>query len=332
MEKFKELESLVGNTPLLEITLRYKGKNRKIYAKAEYYNYTGSIKDRIALHILKEAYKSGTINRDSVIAEATSGNTGLAFCGIGRFLGHEVKIFMPEWMSEERKILVKNFGAELRLVTEEEGGFEGSIKLADEEAGEKGNYFLPHQFSNERNPEAHYFSTAPELEKQMLKFGKTPDFFVAGVGTGGTIMGINRYFKERNKNFKSFPVEPSTSAVLSGSKDLKMHKILGIGDGTIPEIVRTNELATPITVNEDDAIIVSQMIAKAFGLGIGISSGANILGVIKAQNIVGDGSAFTTVFADDNKKYLTTDYSKELEIKDDYLCKDIEFLDLRAVR
>lgn len=323
---------MVGNTPLLEITLKYRKKVRKIYAKAEYYNYTGSIKDRIALHILKKAYERGTIGQDSVIVEATSGNTGLAFCGIGRFLGHRVKIFMPEWMSEERKILVRNFGAELRLVSEEEGGFEGSVKLAEEEAEERNNYFLPRQFSNEQNPEAHYLNTAPELERQMSKFGATPSRFVAGVGTGGTIMGINKYFKKKDKNFKSFPVEPSSSAILSGSKDLKMHKILGIGDGTIPEIVKVGELDAPITVEEDDAIIVSQMMAKTFGLGVGISSGANAIGVIKAQEAAGGDGSFATVFADDNKKYLTTDYSRELKIRDDYLCKDIEFLDLRAVR
>ncbi|MDR1494620.1 MAG: cysteine synthase family protein [Rickettsiales bacterium] len=332
MDKFKELEPLVGNTPLMEITLKYKGDVRKIYGKAEYYNYTGSIKDRIAFYILKRAYELGTINGDSIIVEATSGNTGIAFCAIGRFLGHRVKIFMPEWMSEERKILMRNFGAELRLVTEKEGGFVGSIELADEEAKKNGSYFLPHQFSNEHNSEAHYSSTAPELEKQLSKFGRTLDFFAAGVGTGGTIMGINSYFMRKNRDFKSFPIEPSTSAILSGSRDLKNHKILGIGDGAIPEIVRVGELSTPMVVEEDDAIIVSQMMAKVFGLGVGISSGANVLGVLKAQDRTGGKGVFATVFADDNKKYLTTDYSRELEIKDNYLCGDIEFLDMKAIR
>jgi cysteine synthase A len=332
VEVFRELKFLIGNTPLLRVTLKYKGKLKKIYAKAEYYNYTGSIKDRIALYILEKSYREGLIKKGDTIVEATSGNTGIAFCGVGKFLGHEVKIFMPEWMSEERKRLMLGYGAKLRLVTKEEGGFGGSVQLVEEEAKNNNNCFLPHQFSNEYNTEAHYFSTAVELERQILKFEDNLDFFVAGVGTGGTIMGVNKYFKEKNKYFKSFPVEPSTSAALSGSKDLMEHKISGIGDSFVPEIVRLDELALPITVDDDDAIIVSQMLAKTFGLGVGISSGANLLGVLKAQDTIGSEGIFATVFTDDNKKYLTTDYSKELPVKDDYLCKDIEFLDLRAIK
>lgn len=329
LDKFKQLDNLVGNTPLLEITLKYKGELRKVYAKAEYYSYTGSIKDRIAYYILKKAYETNSIKESDIIAEATSGNTGIAFSGIGRFLGHRVKIFMPEWMSEERKKLILSFGAELRLVTKEEGGFEGSARLADEEA-KKGGYFLPHQFSNKYNTEAHYVGTAKELDRQIGKFSDRIDGFVAGTGTGGTLMGVSRYFKEKNKNFKSFPLEPENSAIMSGSKSLYEHKIQGIGDGFIPEIVKMNELDNVIVVNEDDSIIASQMIAKAFGLGVGISSGANLLGVLKAQEIIGKDKIIATVFADDNKKYLSTDYSKNIPIKENFMCKDIEFIDIKA--
>ena len=331
LDKFKQLESLIGNTPLLEITLKYKNEIRKVYAKAEYYNYTGSIKDRIAYYILKKAYETNSIKESDSIAEATSGNTGIAFSGVGRFLGHRVKIFMPEWMSEERKKLILSFGAELRLTTKEEGGFEGSARLADEEA-KKGGYFLPHQFSNDYNTEAHYNGTAKEIDKQILKFTDKIDGFVAGVGTGGTLMGVSNYFKEKDSNFKSFPLEPTNSAIMSGMKNLEEHKIQGIGDGFIPDIVKLNRLDDIITVDQDDSIIVSQMLAKTFGLGVGISSGANLLGVLKAQDTIGKNKVIATVFADDNKKYLSTDYSKKIDMKDNFMSKDIEFLDIKAVR
>lgn len=331
IEKFKDLESLVGNTPLLEITLKYKKEIRKVYAKAEYYNYTGSIKDRIAYYILKKAYENNIIKEGDKILEATSGNTGIAFSGIGRFLGHQVKIFMPEWMSEERKKLILSFGAELKLVSQEEGGFYGSTQLANEEA-KQGNCFLPQQFSNKYNTEAHYTSTAQEIDKQIKFFTNHIDGIVAGVGTGGTIMGISNYFKEKYNNFKSFPLEPENSASMSGSKNIQEHKIQGIGDGFIPDIVDLKKLDNIITVNEDDSIIMSQMLAKTFGLGVGISSGANLLGVLKAQDIIGKDKVIATVFSDDNKKYLSTDYSSKIEPKDNYLTNDIELLDIKATR
>jgi cysteine synthase A len=331
VNKFESLQSLVGNTPLLEITLKYKGEIRKVYAKAEYYSFSGSIKDRIAYYILKKAYQNGDIKPTDIIAEATSGNTGIAFSAIGKYLGHKVKIFMPEWMSDERKKLIRGFGAELRLVTAEEGGFEGSARLADEEA-KRGGYFLPHQFINKYNVEAHYTGTAPEIERQIKTFASKVDAVAAGTGTGGTIMGICRYFKEKDKSFKAFPLEPESSAIMSGSKDLKEHKIQGIGDGFIPDIVKMNELDQPITIDEDDAIRTSQLLAKKFGLGVGISSGCNLLGVLKAQNIIGKDKVIVTTFTDDNKKYLSTDLANEIKIKDNFLSKNIEFIDIKATK
>ena len=333
MDKFKSLESLIGNTPLLEITLRYKKEIRRIYSKAEYYNYTGSIKDRVAYYILKKGYENNLITQDTVIAESTSGNTGISFCGVGKFLGHRVKIFMPEWMSEERKKLILSYGGELRLVTEEEGGFRGSRRLADEE-GKKYNYFLPHQSSNICNTEAHYVLTAPEIDKQIKKYTDRIDGFVGGVGTGGTVMGVNNYFKQKNKNFKSFPLNPKKSPIDGSQEELQGHKIQGIGidDGFVPDILKLDELEKIISVNEDDSIIMSQMLAKTFGLGVGMSSGTNLLGALKAQDIIGSDKVIATVFADDNKKYLTTDYSKTIEIKDNFMCKDIELLDIKAIR
>jgi cysteine synthase A len=331
VKNFKNLEALVGHTPLLEITLKYRGEIRKVYAKAEYYNYTGSIKDRIAYYILGKAYEFNFIKASDIIAEATNGNTGISFAGIGRLLGHRVRIFMPEWMSEERKKIIKSYGADLRLVTKEEGGFEESTRLVEDKA-RQGGFFLPHQFSNVDNSAAHYHGTAKEIFAQIGKFADHVDGTAIGVGTGGTIMGLNDFFREKFSNFKSFPLEPDNAAIMSGFRDLKEHKIQGIGDGFIPELVKLEQLERPILVNEDDSIVVAQMLAKIFGIGVGISSGANFLGTLKAQDLIGKDKVIVTVFADDNKKYLSTDYSREIEIGDNFIAKDIELLDLRATR
>lgn len=180
---------------------------RRIYAKAEYYNYSGSIKDRVALHVLKKAYETGQIKPGDTIAEATSGNTGIAFSAIGKCLGHHVVIFMPDWMTAERISLMQSFGADVHLVSREEGGFLGSIEMC-EKLGKRGDVFLPRQFSNEDNTETHYLYTGAEIEEQLAEFGKTADGVVAGVGTGGTVMGIGKRLREKNSSVKIFPLEP----------------------------------------------------------------------------------------------------------------------------
>ena len=187
-KRFEKIKNLIGNTPLLQINLRYKGEQRKIFAKAEYFNLTGSIKDRVAYYIMKKGYESGTIKPGDTIVEATSGNTGIAFSAIGRNLGHNVKIFMPDWMSNERINMMRAFGAEVILVSKEQGGFLGSISMA-EELGRQDGVFLPEQFSNEDNCMAHFELTGEEISKQLSTLGLTADAFVAGVGTGGTVMG-----------------------------------------------------------------------------------------------------------------------------------------------
>src|SRR5512137_3055508 len=187
----KGLTSLIGNTPLLEIEFLNKGRLSKIYAKAENLNMTGSIKDRMALHIIRRAYERGALEPGTPIFEATSGNTGIAFCAIGRALGHPVTIFMPDWMSRERIELIRSLGATIRLVSHEEGGFLGSIRLSEEAARATGG-FLPRQFSNEDNVAAHESTTGPEIYWQLRFRGLHPDAFVAGVGTGGTVMGVGR--------------------------------------------------------------------------------------------------------------------------------------------
>ncbi len=197
-EKFAYLSCMIGSTPLLEINFLFKGEERVLYVKAEHYNLTGSIKDRMALHILRRAYESGSIVPGARIIEATSGNTGIAFSAIGRALGHPVTIFMPDWLSLERINLIKSFGAEIELVSKEQGGFLGSIEMAEELARTLEHSFLPRQFSNTHNVEAHTLTTGPEIWQQLRNQEKIPDSFVAGVGTGGTIMGIGHYLKQQS--------------------------------------------------------------------------------------------------------------------------------------
>jgi len=208
---FATMSSMIGNTPLLAINYNWKGRKRVIYAKAEYLNITGSIKDRMALHVLDQAYEKGTIKPGDRIAEATSGNTGIAFSAIGRAFGHPVTIFMPDWMSSERINLIKSFGADIVLVSKDEGGFLGSIALAEKMATENERVFLPRQFENEDNPNAHYHTTGPEIWWQLKLRNLVPDAFIAGVGTGGTVMGTGKFLKEMNPDIKIHPLEPSNS-------------------------------------------------------------------------------------------------------------------------
>lgn len=331
-KKFEQISAMVNKTPLLEIRFNYKGQERIVYAKAEYYNLTGSIKDRVAYHIMKKSYENDEIKPDDIIVEATSGNTGISFCAMGSYLGHKVKIFMPNWMSSERINLIKSYGAEIVLVSKEEGGFLGSIAMANDEV-EKNGAFCPYQFSNPYNTETHYLTTGEEIVNQLKKLGKTPDGVVAGVGTGGTIMGLIRRLKEENSNCMGFPMEPENSPTMSTGYKVGCHRIQGISDEFIPEIVKFDELNDIIAVDDGDAIIVAQMLSRKLGIGVGISSGANFIAAIKAQDIMGSkDKVVVTVFADDSKKYLTTDYSKELPVSDNFYSKDIEFLEVIAHR
>ena len=329
--KIEKIASLINNTPLLEISLKFKGEFRRVYAKAEYFNLTGSVKDRIAYHILKNSYEAGSIKEGTIIAEASSGNTGISFSAIGAFLGNPVYIFMPDWMCEERIKLLEGFGAKIKLVSKEEGGFKGSINLA-EKMGIENNAFLPRQFSNPLNIDAHYKTTGQEILLQLQKLNKKPDGVVAGVGTGGTIMGLKKALKEIYPQCKAFPLDPSSSPTLaSGGKITGPHRIAGIGDEFIPKIVNLKELDDIIMVDDGDAINMSKKLSRELGIGVGISSGANFLGALKAQDILKNKDAVVvTVFADDNKKYLSTDLTKDEEIKSSYMSKDVELLDIYA--
>lgn len=328
--KFKSIDNLIGNTPLLEINFKYKGELRRIFAKAEQYNLTGSIKDRMALHIIKKAYESSALKDGDTIAEATSGNTGISFSAIGTSLGHPVIIFMPNWMSQERMNLITGYGASIQLVSPEQGGFVGSIHMAEDLVTKKENVFLPCQFSNKDNVEAHYLSTGPEIWYQLKHLNLKPDAIVAGVGTGGTVMGIGKYLKEKDPNIKAYPLEPSNSPTMSTGHKVGKHRVQGISDEFIPPIVEFHKLDEIIQVDDGDAIIMAQKLASELGLGVGISSGANFLGAIKAQEKLGKNSVIVTIFADDNKKYLSTDLMKKEKIKEGFLSTDIELLNFKA--
>jgi cysteine synthase A len=329
--RFDGIENMIGRTPMLEISFRYRGELRRIFAKAEYYNLTGSIKDRVAFYILKRAYETGTIHPDDVIVEATSGNTGIAFSAMGSYLGHQVVIYMPDWMSRERINLMESYGAQVRLVSKEEGGFLGSIRMT-EELAQKGGVFLPGQFSNPDNVKAHYYTTGAEIAAQLEELGLKADGVVAGVGTGGTVMGIGQRLREVNPNCRVHPLEPLNSPTLSTGYKTGVHKIQGISDEFIPSIVHLDEMNEIVSVDDIDSIIMARMLSEQLGIGVGVSSGANFLGSVMAQQMQGKDSIIVTVFADDNKKYLSTDYSQPQQPKEGYLTNDIELVGVKSYR
>ncbi len=330
--RFKQLKHMIGNTPLLAIRFSFRGIERVIYAKAEQLNMTGSIKDRMAFHILKKAYGEGRIQPGDTIAEATSGNTGISLAAIGRALGHEVVIFIPDWMSQERVALIKSLGAKIVPVSREQGGFLGSIRMTQELAQREQNVFLPAQFANLANAEAHEQTTGPELWWQLHSHSIKPDAFVAGVGTGGTVMGVGKFLRQHNPAIKLYPLEPAESPTLSTGCKLGRHRIQGVSDEFIPSILDLEKLDPVISVADGDAILMAQKLAAGLGLAVGISSGANFIGALMAQNELGDTSVVTTVFPDDNKKYLSTDLLREEPVKDGYLAPEVELLSYEAFR
>ena len=328
----QQLKHLIGNTPLLAIRVLYRGKERVVYAKAEHMNLTGSIKDRMAFHILKKAYQEERIQPGDTIAEATSGNTGISFAAIGRALGHQVIIFMPDWMSQERVSLIKSLGAKIIPVRRDQGGFLGSIRMTEALAEEKAHVFLPAQFANEANVEAHEKTTGPEIWWQLYFHSIQPDAFVAGVGTGGTIMGVGKFLRERNPRIKVHPLQPAESPTLTVGRKVGLHRIQGISDEFIPSILQLDQLDSVVSVHDGDAILMAQKLAATMGLGVGISSGANFIGALMVQDQLGDDAVVTTVFADDNKKYLTTDLLREERAESDYLTPEVKLLGYEAIK
>jgi cysteine synthase len=329
--RFSGLESMIGNTPLLAIDYEIGGRRRTAYAKSEQMNFTGSIKDRMALHILRLAYAQGSIHSGDTIVEATSGNTGISFAALGRALGHAVTIFMPNWMSRERVDLIHSLGANIVPVTKAQGGFLGSIRMAEEMAAQRNDVFLPRQFSNTANVEAHEQTTGPELYWQLRSEGLTADAFVAGVGTGGTVMGVGRFLKKMDPATRIYPTEPAESPTLSTGCKVGQHRIQGISDEFVPAILQLEQLEPVIDVFDGDSILMAQKLAGELGLAVGISSGANLLAAVKVQDSLGDDAVVTTVFADDNKKYLSTDLLRDEPVKPHYVAPAIKLIGFRAL-
>jgi len=328
----KGLRHTIGNTPLLAIHYTLDGEARTLYVKSEQLNMTGSIKDRMALHILETAYEEGAIHPGDTIAEATSGNTGISFSALGRALGHAVRIFMPDWMSQERVDLIRSLGADVVPVSAEQGGFIGSIRMSEEYAATNEHVFLPRQFANEGNVRAHERTTGPEIWWQLQFQFLKPDAFVAGVGTGGTVMGVGRFLRQMSPSVKVHPLEPAESPTLRTGCKLGRHRIQGISDEFIPQILDLSSLDAVVDASDGDAVLMAQQLASRLGLGVGISSGANFVGAVKVQEMLGKDAVVATVFPDDNKKYLSTALLKEEPVQAHYLTPRIRLLGYEAFK
>lgn len=331
LNKIKEIIDNIGNTPLIKIDYKWGAIQKSVYAKYESVNLTGSTKDRMVLNIIMKAYERGDLKQGDHLVEATSGNTGIAAAYIGKVLGHKVTIYMPDWLSQERKELIKSYGAEIILVSKEEGGFLGSIQMAKQQAEENPNCFLINQFANLDNVDAHYKTTAKELYAQVTTREKKIDAFVAGVGTGGTIMGVGKYLREKNPHTKLHPLEPANSPTLSTGHKTGSHRIEGISDEFIPSILDLDFLDEVISIDDGDAILMAQNLKNILGVDVGISSGANFLGAIKAADALPDDAVVTTVFTDDHRKYLSTDLFKKEQIRRGYMTPEITLLSAEEV-
>jgi len=284
---------LIGNTPLLQL------RGEHVFAKAEFLNPGGSIKDRIALAMLEAGRRDGTLKPGAIICEPTSGNTGIGLALVGRLMGHRVRIVMPEGMSEERKKLIRGLGADLVLVPDEEG-IGGAVRRVEEMAAEDKQVFVPQQFKNPANPQVHYEQTARELWRQI--HGEVA-CFVAGVGSGGTLQGVGQFLKEHNRNIRVVAVEPENRSALLGHEP-GLHQIQGIGDGFIPDVLDVTMVDEVIEVSDEDAIQTTRRLGQDFGLLVGISSGANVWAARQLANRIKGN--ITTILPDRAERYFST--------------------------
>ncbi len=289
---------VIGNTPMIHLK---KSTGLNLYAKAEFLNPGGSIKDRIAKNMLEEAQRQGKLKPGMTILEPTSGNTGigLALCGVQ--MGYPVVIVMPENMSEERKKIILALGAEL-ILTPAKLSIGGAVDKVAELAADSDKYFVPQQFTNPANPDAHYKTTAVEIYDQLQ--GKV-DVFVSGIGSGGTLQGIAKYLKEKNPDLKIVAVEPKNVSALLGDEP-GLHQIQGIGDGFIPDVLDVSMITDIVTVTDDDAIETARMLAREQGLLVGTSSGANVWAAKKMAKKYGTDKTIVTVLADRVERYFST--------------------------
>ena len=304
MNVYTSADQLIGKTPLLELTHIEKeyGLKAKIFAKLEYFNPAGSVKDRIAKAMLDEAEASGKLKPNSVIIEPTSGNTGIGLASVAAARGYRIIIVMPETMSVERRQLMKAYGAEL-VLSEGAKGMKGAIAKAEELAKEIPDSFIPGQFVNPANPKAHFTSTGPEIWEDTD--GKV-DVFVAGVGTGGTVTGVGEFLKSKNADVKVVAVEPATSAVLSTGV-AGAHKIQGIGAGFVPDVLNTKVYDEIVPVSNEDAFAIGKLIGKKEGVLVGISSGAAAFAAIElAKRPENEGKNIVVLLPDTGDRYLST--------------------------
>ena len=304
MKIYQNATELIGKTPLLELTHIEKslGLKARILAKLEYFNPAGSVKDRIAKAMIEDAEASGKLKPDSVIIEPTSGNTGIGLASVATARGYRVILTMPETMSVERRQLAKAYGAEL-VLTEGSKGMKGAIAKAEELAAEIPNSFIPGQFVNPANPQAHRQTTGPEIYEDT---DGNVDIFVAGVGTGGTVTGVGEYLKSKKPSVKVVAVEPATSAVLSTGV-AGSHKIQGIGAGFVPDVLNTKVYDEIITVENEDAFATGKLIGKSEGVLVGISSGAATYAAIElAKRPENEGKTIVVLLPDTGDRYLST--------------------------
>lgn len=301
---YKSADQLIGKTPLLELTnieKKYDLK-AKIFAKLEYFNPAGSVKDRIAKAMIDDAEEKGKLNKNSVIIEPTSGNTGIGLASVAAARGYRIIIVMPETMSVERRTLMKAYGAEL-VLTDGAKGMKGAIAKAEELAKEIPDSFIPGQFINEANPKAHFDATGPEIYEDT---DGEVDIFVAGVGTGGTVTGVGEYLKSKKESVRIVAVEPSASAVLSTGV-AGPHKIQGIGAGFVPDVLNTKIYDEIIPVSNEDAFATGKLIGRSEGVLVGISSGAAAFAAIElAKRPENEGKKIVVLLPDTGDRYLST--------------------------
>ena len=305
---YTSVDQLIGKTPLLEFTNIEKklGLTAKVIGKLEYLNPAGSVKDRVAKFMIDEAEKSGKVNKDTVIIEPTSGNTGIGLASVASARGYKVIIVMPDSMSAERQLILKAYGAEL-VLTDGSKGMAGAIEKANELAKEFSNSFIPGQFDNFDNPKTHFNSTGPEIYDDM---DGNVDFFVAGIGTGGTISGCGEFLKSKNQNIKIVGVEPFDSPVLTEGKS-GSHKLQGIGAGFIPKVLNTKIYDEIIKVKTEEAYETARMIGVMEGVLVGISSGAAVFAAIElAKRPENKGKNIVVLLPDTGDRYLSTDLFK----------------------
>ena len=304
MRVYRKITDLIGGTPLLELTNYEKANelNAKIYAKLEYFNPAGSVKDRIAKAMLDDAEEKGLLKPGAVIIEPTSGNTGIGLASVAASRGYKVILTMPETMSVERRNLLKAYGAEL-VLTEGAKGMPGAIAKAKELAEQTPNSYIPSQFTNPANPAVHLKTTGPEIWADTD--GKV-DIFVAGVGTGGTLSGVGAYLKSQNPNVKVVAVEPASSPVLSGGK-AGPHKIQGIGAGFVPDTLDTDVYDEILPVQNEDAFATGRALARSEGVLVGISSGAAVFAAAQlAKRPENAGKVIVALLPDTGERYLST--------------------------